>query len=76
MRQDGVTFPDNRRLRFASLTPLTGSVLHAEGVAPVARSRPRTGQEQRVADLLRPAARRSHGAAGGGWAVGGGARRL
>ena len=57
MRQDGITFPDNRRLRFASLTPLTGGVLHAEGVAPVAQTAA-DGQEQRVAISFGP----QHGA--------------
>ena len=57
MRQDGITFPDNRRLQFASLTPLTGSVLHAEGVAPVAQPAA-DGQQQRVAISFGP----QHGA--------------
>jgi adenine-specific DNA-methyltransferase len=31
LRQDGVTFPGNRRLSFAELRPLQAGVLHAEG---------------------------------------------
>jgi adenine-specific DNA-methyltransferase len=33
LARDGVTFPDNRVLRFAELTPRTGGVIHAEGWA-------------------------------------------
>jgi adenine-specific DNA-methyltransferase len=33
LARDGVTFPDNRVLRFAELTPRTGGVIHAEGTA-------------------------------------------
>ncbi len=50
MRQDGITFPDNRRVQFDSLTPLSGGMLHAEGVA--------AGQAQRVAVSFGP----QHGA--------------
>ncbi len=31
LRNDGVRFPDNRTLKFATLDPLEGDVLHAEG---------------------------------------------
>ena len=31
LRSDGVRFPDNRTLRFATLDPLEGGILHAEG---------------------------------------------
>ena len=50
MRQDGVHFPDNRRLRFASLTPLTGGVLHAEGLAPSPSEGEGWGEGERVPD--------------------------
>ncbi|MBI3980183.1 MAG: site-specific DNA-methyltransferase [Chloroflexi bacterium] len=33
LARDGVTFPDNRTLRFKTLTARTGGVLHAEGLA-------------------------------------------
>ena len=33
LRQDGVTFPDNRKMTFAVLKTRTGGVLHAEGEA-------------------------------------------
>jgi len=33
LRKDGVTFPDNRRVRFEHLSERTGGVLHAEGEA-------------------------------------------
>ena len=65
MRQDGVHFPDNRRLRFDSLTPLTGGVLHAEGVgagkispSPHAAQSPSEGEGARVAISFGP----QHGA--------------
>jgi len=32
LRQDGVTFPGNKRMAFASLTARGGGVLHAEGI--------------------------------------------
>lgn len=32
LRQDGVTFPGNKRMNFASLTPRSGGLLHAEGI--------------------------------------------
>jgi len=50
MRQDGVTFPDNRRLQFASLTPLSGGALHAEGLTPGSDD----GPDQRVAISFGP----------------------
>ncbi len=31
LRKDGVTFPNNRKMTFATLTPRSGGVLHAEG---------------------------------------------
>lgn len=31
LRKDGVRFPDNRTLKFATLEPLEGGILHAEG---------------------------------------------
>jgi adenine-specific DNA-methyltransferase len=57
MRQDGVTFPDNRRLQFTSLAPLTGGVLHAEGAAPALQPA-RESPEQRAAISFGP----QHGA--------------
>ena len=33
LRKDGVTFPGNKRLKFSTLTPTSGGVLHAEGEA-------------------------------------------
>ena len=31
LRNDGVTFPDNQKMKFAALEPLEGDILHAEG---------------------------------------------
>ena len=31
IRNDGVTFPDNQKMKFAALEPLVGDILHAEG---------------------------------------------
>jgi adenine-specific DNA-methyltransferase len=57
LRQDGVTFPGNKRMNFASLTPRDGGLLHAEGI-------PANGESaiKRVAVSFGP----QHGAVGVG----------
>jgi adenine-specific DNA-methyltransferase len=57
LRQDGVTFPGNKRMNFASLTPRGGGLLHAEGI-------PANGEStiKRVAVSFGP----QHGAVGVG----------
>ena len=47
MRKDGVTFPNNKKMSFTSLTPLSGGILHAEGEA-------QNGKTQRVAISFGP----------------------
>ena len=47
LRKDGVTFPNNKKMSFTSLTPLSGGILHAEGEA-------QNGKTQRVAISFGP----------------------
>ena len=51
---DGVKFPDNRTLKFATLDPLEGDILHAEG------SWEDDDTERRVAAVFGPPARARH----------------
>ncbi len=47
LRKDGVTFPNNKKMTFASLTALNGGILHAEGEVA-------NGKTQRVAVSFGP----------------------
>ena len=48
LRNDGVGFPDNQKMKFAALEPLEGDILHAEG------SWENDAEERRIAVVFGP----------------------